>query len=34
MPELAVDPRKVGGQFSVEENARRISNSRYAENAW
>ena len=33
MPELAVDPRKVGGQFSVEENARRIINYRYAENA-
>jgi hypothetical protein len=31
MPELAIDPRKVGGEFSVEENARRIIHYRYAE---
>ncbi len=32
MPELAVDPREIGGAFSVDETARRISNSRFAEN--
>jgi hypothetical protein len=31
MPELCVDTRKVGGAFSVEENARRILHYRYAE---
>ncbi|MGH2609060.1 MAG: hypothetical protein ACRDHF_08220 [Tepidiformaceae bacterium] len=30
--ELAIDPRQVGGAFSVEENARRIINYRFAEN--
>jgi hypothetical protein len=33
MPELAIDPRKVGGAFSVDENARRIIHYRFAENA-
>jgi hypothetical protein len=32
MPELAVDPRKVGGAFGVDENARRIIHYRFAEN--
>ena len=32
MPELAIDPRKVGGAFSVDENARRIIHYRFAEN--
>ena len=32
MPELAVDPRTVGGAFSVDECARRIIHYRYAEN--
>ena len=32
MPELAIDPRKVGGAFSVEETARRIIHYRFAEN--
>lgn len=32
MPELAVDPRTIGGAFSVDENARRIINYRFAEN--
>ena len=32
MPELAVDPRTIGGAFDVEENARRIINYRFAEN--
>ena len=32
MPELAVDPRKVGGAFSVDENARRLIHYRFAEN--
>ena len=32
MVELAVDPRKVGGAFSVDENARRLINYRFAEN--
>lgn len=32
MPELAIDPRHVGGAFSVDENARRILNYRFAEN--
>ncbi|HWQ28619.1 MAG TPA: hypothetical protein VNN12_06310 [Dehalococcoidia bacterium] len=30
--ELAIDPRHIGGAFSVDENARRILNYRYAEN--
>lgn len=30
--ELAIDPREVGGAFSVEENARRIIHYRFAEN--
>ncbi len=32
MPELAIDPRTIGGAFSVDENARRIINYRFAEN--
>ncbi|MCH8994874.1 MAG: hypothetical protein IH959_07890 [Chloroflexi bacterium] len=32
MPELAVDPREIGGAFSVDENARRIIHYRFAEN--
>ena len=32
MPELAIDPRKVGGAFSVEETGRRIIHYRFAEN--
>ena len=32
MPELAIDPRTIGGAFDVEENARRIINYRFAEN--
>lgn len=32
MPELAVDPRTIGGAFNVDENARRIINYRFAEN--
>ncbi len=32
MPELAIDPRQVGGAFSVEENARRLIHYRFAEN--
>ena len=32
MPELAVDPRKIGGAFSVDETARRIIHYRFAEN--
>ena len=32
MPELAIDPRKVGGAFSVDESARRLIHYRFAEN--
>jgi hypothetical protein len=32
MPELAIDPRKIGGAFSVDENARRLIHYRFAEN--
>ena len=32
MPELAIDPRKVGGAFGVDESARRIIHYRFAEN--
>jgi hypothetical protein len=32
VPELAVDPREVGGAFSVDENARRLIHYRFAEN--
>ena len=32
MPDLAADPRKIGGAFSVEENARRLIHYRFAEN--
>ena len=32
MPELTIDPRKVGGAFSVDETARRIIHYRFAEN--
>lgn len=32
MPELAVDPRSVGGAFSVDENARRLIHYKFAEN--
>ncbi|MEP7216992.1 MAG: hypothetical protein ABI782_12125 [Anaerolineaceae bacterium] len=32
MPELAIDPRRVGGAFSVDESARRIIHYRFAEN--
>jgi len=32
VPELSVDPRTIGGAFSVDENARRIINYRFAEN--
>jgi hypothetical protein len=32
VPELAIDPRKIGGAFSVDENARRIIHYRFAEN--
>jgi 1,2-phenylacetyl-CoA epoxidase catalytic subunit len=32
MPELALDPRTIGGAFSVDECARRIINYRFAEN--
>ena len=32
MPELAIDPRVVGGAFGVDENARRLINYRFAEN--
>lgn len=32
MPELAIDPRTVGGVFSVDETARRILHYRFAEN--
>jgi hypothetical protein len=32
MPELAIDPRTVGGAFGVDENARRIIHYRFAEN--
>jgi hypothetical protein len=32
MPELAVDTATVGGLFSVDENARRLINYRFAEN--
>lgn len=31
MPELAVDPRKVGGLFRVDENARRLIHYRFGE---
>lgn len=31
MAELCVDPRRVGGAFSVDENARRLLHYRYAE---
>lgn len=31
MPELAIDPRTIGGAFSVDENARRLIHYRYAE---
>lgn len=33
MPELAIDPRTVGGAFSVDEIARRIIHYKFAENA-
>ena len=33
MPELAVDPRNVGGAFRVDENARRLIHYKFAENA-
>ena len=32
MPELAIDPRTVGGAFSVDENARRLIHYKFAEN--
>jgi hypothetical protein len=32
MPELAFDPRTVGGQFSVDETARRLIHYKFAEN--
>jgi hypothetical protein len=32
MPELAVDPRKIGGAFGVDENARRLIHYKFAEN--
>jgi hypothetical protein len=32
MPELAIDPRQVGGAWGVDENARRLMNYRFAEN--
>jgi hypothetical protein len=32
MPELAIDPRTIGGAFDVDENARRIIHYRFAEN--
>ena len=32
MPELAVDLKTVGGQFSVDENARRLIHYKFAEN--
>jgi len=32
MPELAIDPRRIGGAFSVDENARRLIHYRFAEN--
>jgi hypothetical protein len=32
MPELAIDPRTIGGAFNVEECARRIIHYRFAEN--
>ncbi|MEX2159649.1 MAG: hypothetical protein WEB04_09640 [Dehalococcoidia bacterium] len=32
MPELAIDPRKIGGAFSVDETARRVIHYRFAEN--
>ena len=32
MPELAIDPRTIGGAFDVGENARRIIHYRFAEN--
>jgi len=32
MPELAIDPRTIGGAFNVDENARRIMHYRFAEN--
>ena len=31
MPEFAIDLRKVGGAFSVDEGARRLIHYRYAE---
>jgi len=33
VPELAIDPRTVGGAFSVDEIARRLIHYRYAEHA-
>ena len=33
MPELAIDPRTVGGAFGVDEMARRLINYKFAENA-
>ncbi len=33
VPELAIDTRTIGGAFSVDENARRITHYRYAEKA-
>lgn len=33
MPELAIDTRMVGGAFRVDENARRLINYKFAENA-
>lgn len=32
MPELAIDPRTVGGAFSVDETARRLIHYKFAEN--
>lgn len=32
MPELCIDTRRVGGAFSVDENARRLIHYRFAEN--
>lgn len=33
MPELCIDPRTVGGAFSVDENGRRLLHYRFAEHA-
>jgi hypothetical protein len=32
VPELAIDPRTIGGAFSVDENARRLIHYKFAEN--